>query len=100
MRRLGLFLALLMLTGCETTKNRCYTRIELADGSVYKQYGMSRGTVIGGGETSSEIVGVCGTLDRNTKDTGITEEGRKTIENAVKAGVCAATGGLGCLMGN
>lgn len=115
---LGLVFVALALAGCETSKARSLTKLEAGageitfppgdgplagatftakDGIEIYIYGICRGTVIGGGETSTLAVGACGKLDRNTKGTGITPEGRAAIREAVAAGFCISTGGAGCL---
>ena len=114
MKALLLVSCIALVVGCATAKNRIKVdltigegtvvelptgeRIHFAEGSRLEVYCMERDSVVGGGETNSRIENLCGTLKRNTDGTGLTDNGRLAIENAVKAGMAAYTGGASTLL--
>jgi hypothetical protein len=86
----------IFLTGCTTLKNHHIETVTIGD-REYKRVCFTRATTIGQGETWGDISDACGgTLQREESNTGLSDNGRAAIEDAVRAGVCAATKGVGC----
>lgn len=94
----SILLALMLaLVACETTKNHCRGDFIDERGNPYTITGMSRSTVIGGGDTDSTVAGVCGEFSRNTSGTGISPGGVGAIESIERVTTCALSKGLVCV---
>lgn len=94
----SILLALMLaLMACETTKNHCRGDFIDDNGNPYTITGMSRSTVIGGGDTDSTVAGVCGEFSRRTSGTGISPEGRLSLESIERVTTCALSKGLVCV---
>ena len=92
---LAFLAAITLLSGCITQKQRMY--LSDGDNTVYCTQRNTLFAMFGENATMHEMKGVCGTCEGDASNVGFNEEGVRALEGAVKAGVCAATGGVGCL---
>lgn len=96
------FLALLAAAGCMTQKQRHYTSTYEAGVLVERSYCTQRNTLIalfGENAELHKMTGTCGEFEGSAEQVGFNEQGRKALEGAFKAAVCAALPGPGCLVG-
>ena len=92
-----LLIATLLVVGCATQKQRTYVRFP--DGT--KVYCTQRNTLLalfGENQELHKMSGMCGVFEGDSSNVGFNEEGRKALEGAVEAGVCAAIPGS-CVVG-
>jgi hypothetical protein len=101
-RKLIALLIALVVTGCIAQKQRALvSKYDPRTGELIERiYCTQRNTLFamfGENAELHKMDGACGTFEGEAENVGFNEEGRKALEGAVKAGICAASGGVGCL---